>query len=64
MHRYAGLQVPLLPDTTSKSDAVFAVADLRSEVPPTAVTNCEAAGNSTPKPLSPELTVMAMPGWS
>src|SRR3954470_1377324 len=32
-------------------------------VPPTAVTKREAAGNSTPKPLSPELTVMAMPGW-
>ena len=34
-----------------------------SVVPPTAVTNREAAGNSTPYPLSPELTVTAMPGW-
>ena len=33
------------------------------DVPPTAVTNCEAAGYSTPKPLSPELTVIATPGW-
>ena len=34
-----------------------------SVVPPTAVTNWEAAGNSTPNPLSPELTVIATPGW-
>ena len=32
-------------------------------VPPTAVTHCEEAGNSTPYPLSPELAVMMMPGW-
>src|SRR5215469_11179126 len=32
-------------------------------VPPTAVTYCEAAGYSTPYPASPELTVMATPGW-
>src|SRR5215831_8567394 len=32
-------------------------------VPPTAVTNGEAAGYSTPKPLSPELAVTATPGW-
>src|ERR1043166_9414599 len=31
-------------------------------VPPTAVTYRDAAGNSTPYPPSPELTVMAMPG--
>src|SRR5882724_12649466 len=30
-------------------------------VPPTAVTCGEDAGNSTPKPLSPELTVTAIP---
>ena len=36
---------------------------LRSEVPPTAVTKCDEAGYSTPKPPSPELTVIAMPGW-
>src|SRR5215472_8839156 len=32
-------------------------------VPPTAVTNGEAAGYWTPKPPSPELAVMAMVGW-
>src|ERR671936_952584 len=32
-------------------------------VPPTATTYREAAGNSTPYPLSPELTVTAIPGW-
>src|SRR5262245_7636688 len=36
---------------------------VRSEVPPTAVTNWEVAGNSEPVPLSPELTVIATPGW-
>src|SRR6478672_576775 len=35
----------------------------RSEVPPTAVTKRDAAGYSTPKPASPEETVIAMPGW-
>src|SRR5215831_19599977 len=35
-----------------------------SDVPPTAVTNCEAAGYSTPKPLSPELAVTATPECS
>src|SRR6516164_2497550 len=34
-----------------------------SDVPPTAVTNCDAAGYSTPNPLSPELAVTATPGW-
>src|SRR5262245_44100146 len=32
-------------------------------VPPTAVTYCEAAGYRTPNPASPELAVIAMPGW-
>ena len=32
-------------------------------VPPTDVTNRDDAGNSAPVPLSPELTVMATPGW-
>src|SRR5882724_636654 len=32
-------------------------------VPPTAVTNRDAAGNCGPKPLSPELAVIATPGW-
>jgi hypothetical protein len=36
---------------------------LDSEVPPTAVTYCEAAGYSAPYPLSPEETVIATPGW-
>src|SRR5262249_4426489 len=36
---------------------------VRRLVPPTAVTNRDAAGNSTPKPASPELAVIAMPGW-
>jgi len=35
-----------------------------SDVPPTAVTSSEAAGYETPKPLSPELAVIATPGWS
>src|SRR3954453_3940460 len=34
-----------------------------SDVPPTAVRNGEEAGDETPKPLSPELAVIAMPGW-
>src|SRR3954464_1635063 len=34
-----------------------------SDVPPTAVRNGEEAGYETPKPLSPELAVIAMPGW-
>src|SRR5579884_2562061 len=33
-----------------------------SDVPPTAVTKGEAAGYCGPKPLSPELAVMATPG--
>src|SRR3954452_19327412 len=33
------------------------------DVPPTAVRNGDAAGYETPKPLSPELAVIAMPGW-
>src|SRR5205823_8850684 len=40
-----------------------ALASRLRVVPPTAVTNCDAAGNSTPKPLSPELTVIATPAW-
>src|SRR5690349_7184816 len=39
------------------------VASRVSEVPPTAVTFGEDAGHETPKPLSPELAVIAMPGW-
>src|ERR671930_2046024 len=40
------------------------VDELRvSEVPPTAVRKRDAAGYETPKPLSPELAVMATPGW-
>src|SRR5215472_14675282 len=35
-----------------------------SDVPPTAVTNCDAAGYWTPKPLSPELAVTATPACS
>src|SRR3954468_22509187 len=57
---------PLQPDPAplhTVSVKPRAEASRVSEVPPTAVTNCDAAGNSTPKPLSPELTVMAMPGW-
>src|ERR1700753_2485228 len=37
--------------------------DRVSEVPPTAVTNRDVAGYSAPLPSSPELTVMATPGW-
>src|SRR5215475_11633574 len=33
-----------------------------SDVPPTEVTNGDAAGYCGPKPLSPELAVMATPG--
>jgi hypothetical protein len=40
-----------------------ALLAVRSEVPPTAVTNREVAGYSEPLPLSPELTVIATPGW-
>ena len=32
-------------------------------VPPAATTNCDVAGNAAPKPLSPELAVIRMPGW-
>jgi hypothetical protein len=34
-----------------------------SEVPPTAVTYREVAGYSAPVASSPELTVIATPGW-
>jgi hypothetical protein len=44
-------------DQPRELDAVF------SDVPPTAVTNCEAAGYSTPKPLSPADAVTATPEW-
>ncbi len=37
--------------------------DLTRLVPPTASTWGEAAGNSAPKPLSPEETVRRIPGW-
>src|SRR5262245_47202317 len=40
-----------------------ALAAVTRWVPPTAVTNREVAGYSAPVPLSPELTVMATPGW-
>src|SRR4051794_37787142 len=64
---YAGLamyaeQPDPAPDQ-ELSEKPRALPSRLSEVPPTAVTYCEAAGNSTPKPLSPELTVMAIPGW-
>jgi hypothetical protein len=36
--------------------------DLASEVPPTARTYCDVAGNSAPKAWSPELAVTRMPG--
>ena len=40
------------------------VLELRvSAVPPTAVTFFDAAGYSVTKPLSPEETVIATPGW-
>jgi hypothetical protein len=41
-----------------------AFAAVVSDVPPTAVTSGEAAGYETPNPLSPELAVIATPGWS
>ncbi len=41
-----------------------ALAAVVSDVPPTAVTRGEAAGYETPKPPSPELAVIATPGWS
>src|SRR5919197_6019872 len=34
-----------------------------SDVPPTAVTKRDDAGYDTPNPLSPELAVIATPGW-
>jgi hypothetical protein len=39
--------------------------DFASDVPPTARTNGEVAGNCAPaeKALSPELAVTRMPGW-
>src|SRR6476620_9047685 len=41
-----------------------AFAAVVSDVPPTAVTSGEAAGYETPNPSSPELAVIATPGWS
>jgi hypothetical protein len=40
--------------------------DLTRDVPPTARTNGDVAGNWAPaeNPLSPELAVTRMPGWS
>src|SRR5262245_3889280 len=40
-----------------------ALAAVLSEVPPTAVTCGDDAGNETPKPESPELAVIATPAW-
>src|ERR1041384_4254463 len=39
------------------------LAAVRSDVPPTAMTWGDDAGNSTPKPESPELAVTATPAW-
>jgi len=41
-----------------------AFAAVVSDVPPTTVTRGEAAGYETPNPSSPELAVIATPGWS
>jgi hypothetical protein len=38
--------------------------DFASDVPPTASTVGDVAGNCAPKPLSPELAVTRIPGWS
>ncbi|HEX3762039.1 MAG TPA: hypothetical protein VHW23_25235 [Kofleriaceae bacterium] len=37
--------------------------EVRSDVPPTAVTWGDDDGNSTPNPASPELAVIATPAW-
>jgi hypothetical protein len=52
---------PVPFQTVSLQPREFAAAD--SEVPPTAVTYREAAGYSTPNPLSPAEAVTATPGW-
>src|SRR5438046_804607 len=39
------------------------LAAVLSEVPPTAITCGDDAGNETPKPESPELAVIATPAW-
>jgi len=59
------LLVPFLMLITPlfNSDQPRLLVDVSSEVPPTAVTNLDAAGYPTPKPSSPELAVMATPGW-
>ena len=51
------------PDHADSVQPRVVPAAFRSEVPPTATTNCEDAGNSTPNPPSPEEAVTAMPGW-
>ena len=54
---------PLPAPLHAVSDQPRVFCACSSEVPPTDVTNLDAAGYSTPKPASPELTVMATPGW-
>ncbi len=51
-----------VPLHTSSLDHVLSPFSCRV-VPPTAVTYWDAAGNSTPYPLSPEEAVIITPGW-
>src|SRR6266496_878711 len=57
------LEQPLPAPDQAVSVQPRALVERVSVVPPTAVTCGEEAGNSTPKPESPELTVIACPGW-
>jgi hypothetical protein len=51
------------PDQADSVQPRVVPVAFRSDVPPTATTNCEDAGYSTPKPASPVDAVTAMPGW-
>src|SRR6266702_350531 len=54
---------PLPAPDHAVSDQPRALESWNSDVPPTEVTKGDAAGYSTPKPLSPLLAVTATPGW-
>src|SRR5215467_5304543 len=57
------VEQPLPAPDHAVSDQPRELVACTSEVPPTAVTKCDDAGNCTPNPLSPVLAVIAMPGW-
>ena len=56
-----GLEMPV-SDQTRSLPYVFPGPSV-SDVPPTATTVLNDAGPSTPYPASPELAVIAIPGW-